>query len=197
MALAEIWAHECKRLGMKSVVHISHMCLRTARALAAHAAKVGADSIGMYPPFAPESPPDLATVVSSIEFATRGIELPLYYYHIPAVTGVQLNVSDLVDYSRQHSLLPRLSGARHIFISTISLSCIESRCFFFICSAGVKFVSDDLRDFARVQAFQQFDALWAPEPKIQVTASRPLSTPALTPALRPGGSLGAKRLRAG
>jgi hypothetical protein len=35
----------------------------------------------------------------------------MYYYHIPAVTGVFLNVSDLIEYSKAHSLLPRLTGA--------------------------------------------------------------------------------------
>ncbi len=35
----------------------------------------------------------------------------MYYYHIPAVTGVFLNVSDLIEYSKAHSLLPRLAGA--------------------------------------------------------------------------------------
>ena len=78
MMLAELWVHECKRLGMKTVVHVSHMCLRTARDLAMHAAKIGADSIGMYPPFAPESPPTLAAVAQSIDFATRDAGLPLY-----------------------------------------------------------------------------------------------------------------------
>jgi dihydrodipicolinate synthase/N-acetylneuraminate lyase len=77
MMIAELWVHECKRLGMRTVVHVSHMCLRTARDLALHAAKIGADSIGMYPPFAPESPPNLAAVVRSIDFATRDVELPL------------------------------------------------------------------------------------------------------------------------
>lgn len=111
MMAAEMWVHECKRLGMKTVVHVSHMCLRTARDLAHHAAKIGADSIGMYPPFAPEAPPNVAAVARSIDFATRDVELPLYYYHIPAVTGVFLNVSDLIDYSKAHALLPRLSGS--------------------------------------------------------------------------------------
>ena len=78
MMLSELWVHECKRLGMKTVVHVSHMCLRTARDLAIHAAKIGADSIGMYPPFAPESPPTLAAVAQSIDFATRDAGLPLY-----------------------------------------------------------------------------------------------------------------------
>lgn len=111
MMAAEMWVQECKRLGMKTVVHVSHMCLRTARDLAHHAAKIGADSIGMYPPFAPEAPPNVAAVARSIDFATRDVELPLYYYHIPAVTGVFLNVSDLIDYSKAHALLPRLSGS--------------------------------------------------------------------------------------
>jgi N-acetylneuraminate lyase len=107
---AEVWLGECQRLGMKTVVHVSHMCLRTARDLAQHAAEIGADSIGMYPPFAPEAPPNLATVALSLDFATRDVELPLYYYHIPAVTGIYLNVSDLIAHARQHSLLPRLAG---------------------------------------------------------------------------------------
>ena len=76
--LAELWVHECKRLGMKTVVHVSHMCLRTARDLALHAKKIGADSIGMYPPFAPEAPASLAAAARSVDFATRDVELPLY-----------------------------------------------------------------------------------------------------------------------
>ena len=101
--LAELWVHECKRLGMKTVVHVSHMCLRTARDLAIHAAKIGADSIGMYPPFAPESPPDLAAVARSIEFATHDIDLPLC--NAPTST----NTAFWTDFMSRKVLLPHPS----------------------------------------------------------------------------------------
>jgi hypothetical protein len=78
MLLAEMWVQQCKRLGMRTVVHVSHMCLRTARDLALHAAKIGADSIGMYPPFAPEAPASLAAAARSVDLATRDVDLPLY-----------------------------------------------------------------------------------------------------------------------
>jgi hypothetical protein len=39
---------------------------------------------------------------------------------------------------------------------------------------GVKFVSTNLDDFARVQSNTGFDALWAPEPKLQVIPFCPL-----------------------
>ena len=101
--LAELWVHECKRLGMKTVVHVSHMCLRTARDLAIHAAKIGADSIGMYPPFAPESPPDLAAVARSIEFATHDVDLPLC--NAPTST----NTAFWTDFMSRKVLLPHPS----------------------------------------------------------------------------------------
>jgi len=50
LRLAERWA-QVARGRLKVVVHVGHLCLRDAAAMAAHAARVRADGIAMLPPF--------------------------------------------------------------------------------------------------------------------------------------------------
>lgn len=95
------------------IVHVGHTALPDCRQMAAHAAEVGADAIGMMPPvyFRPESVDDLAGFCALV--AEAAPELPFYYYHIPAMTGVNLPMVDFLKAARDR--IPNLAGMKFTY----------------------------------------------------------------------------------
>lgn len=92
------------------VVQVGHNCLAEARELAAGAASVGADAISAAPPsyFRPAS---IEALIDCLAEITAGApELPFYYYHIPALTGVALDMAEFL--SRGNRRLPSLVGIK-------------------------------------------------------------------------------------
>jgi N-acetylneuraminate lyase len=84
------------------VVHVGHNSLHEARELATHAQSAGADVVSAVAPnYFPIS--DIATLVDSTALvAAAAPKLPFYYYHIPVMTGINV---DMVEFLR-------LAGAR-------------------------------------------------------------------------------------
>lgn len=92
------------------VVQVGHASLAEARELAAHAQAVGADAISATPPtyFRPNG---LAGVVDAIAAVAGGApELPFFYYHIPPITGVQVDVARLLPRAAER--VPNLAGVK-------------------------------------------------------------------------------------
>ena len=122
---AEAWARECDA-AFKLVLHVGATSLREARQLAVHAEGLGAHAISA---MAPTFPP-LGTVEQlgeyCAEIAAAAPNTPFYYYHIPALSRVDLPMSELL----------RFAEAR-----------IEN-------FAGIKFTSADLHDLARCTRHQ-------------------------------------------
>lgn len=112
--------------GFAVIVHAGHTCLSDSREIAAHAQKIGARAIAAMPPFF-FRPADVdALVAVGAEVAAAAPELPFYYYHIPAMTGVYLKMADY---------LPAAAKA----IPTL---------------AGMKFTYEDLMDYHRCLALE-------------------------------------------
>lgn len=116
------------------IVQVGNECLWHARELAAHAQEIGATAISAMSPvyFKPDSVETLA--LSMAEITAGAPELPFYYYHIPRLTGVDL---DMVEF----------------------LSCAESR---LPTLRGIKFTSPDVESFRRCVelAAGRYDILW-------------------------------------
>jgi N-acetylneuraminate lyase len=116
------------------ILQVGSESLAQARQLAAHAQKIGADAISAVPPlyFKPESVEILVEAMA--EIAAGAPQLPFYYYHIPAVTGVTHSMLDFL----------RLGGAE---IPTL---------------AGIKYTSTDVDQFAACVEFagDEFQLLW-------------------------------------
>ena len=93
------------------IVHVGHDSLAEATALAAHAAKIGADATSAMPPcyFAIR---DAAMAVDcAAAVAAAAPNLPFYYYHIPVMTGVAI---DVVDFLKQAGdRIPNLAGVKY------------------------------------------------------------------------------------
>ena len=96
---------------LPAVVHVGHSSLAEGRVLAAHAAKIGADAIAAIAPyyFKPNSVDVL--IDSMAELASGAPDLPFYYYHIPVLTGVALDVADLLRRGPQR--IPNLAGVKY------------------------------------------------------------------------------------
>ncbi len=92
------------------IVQVGSESLTQARQLAAHAQRIGADAISAVSPlyFKPDSAETLAASMAGI--AEAAPELPFFYYHIPAVTGVTISAIDFLR-SAEHAI-PNLRGIK-------------------------------------------------------------------------------------
>lgn len=92
-------------------VHVGHNSIAESRELAAHAQEIGADYISATPPtyFKIASVEVLVDCLSQI--AAAAPELPLYYYNIPALTGIQLDMIRLLELGQ--TALPGLAGIKY------------------------------------------------------------------------------------
>jgi N-acetylneuraminate lyase len=77
------------------IVHVGHSCIAEARILSRHAEQIGADAFSSVAAFyfKPNSVDNLANCMADIASAAPG--LPFYYYHIPHLTGVGM---DMVEF---------------------------------------------------------------------------------------------------
>lgn len=93
------------------IVQVGHNSLTEARSLAVHAAEIGADAIAAIAPmyFKPESTRILIDCLCEIASAVP--DLPLFYYHIPRITGMQVDVIGLLEQAEQR--LPSLIGIKY------------------------------------------------------------------------------------
>lgn len=93
------------------IVHVGHSCIADARMLAAHAAAIGADAFSAVAAFyfKPSSIENLTDCMA--EIASAAPDLPFYYYHIPHLTGVGM---DMIEFLRLGgSRIPNLAGIKY------------------------------------------------------------------------------------
>lgn len=77
------------------IVHVGAMSTAEAVRLARHANKAGADAVSSLPPLYYRV--GLSGMVAHLRAIAQAAELPTYYYHIPALTGVELAAGELVE----------------------------------------------------------------------------------------------------
>ncbi len=96
---------------LKVLVHVGHAAIAEARRLAQHAGAHGADAISSVAAFyfKPQSVENLVESMAEIASAAPGT--PFYYYSIPALTGVGM---DMVDFLRlAEDRIPNLAGIKY------------------------------------------------------------------------------------
>jgi len=96
---------------LKTIVQVGHNALVEARELAAHAQEIGADVVSAAAPsyFKVGSIDNLADCVAQI--ASGAPALPFYYYHIPALTGVALDMVEFLPLAAART--PNLVGMKY------------------------------------------------------------------------------------
>lgn len=92
-------------------IQVGHNSLLEARALAQHAAEIGADAVSATCPsyFRVDSVELLIQCMS--EVASAAPDLPFFYYHIPSLTGNQLSMPRFL--SEAGPRIPNLSGLKY------------------------------------------------------------------------------------
>ena len=108
LATAERWiAHQDESFSV--IVHVGAESVADAQALTRHAAEIGAFAVGtINPVFYKPNLDGIIRWLHTIAEAAGG--LPLYYYHIPSMTGAYLSVVELLE--RAATELPTLRGVK-------------------------------------------------------------------------------------
>ena len=93
------------------IVHVGHDSLAEAVGLAAHAANIGADVLSAMPPcYFPIRDAD-TLVQCCMTIAAAAPELPFYYYHIPVMTGVAVDMLDFLRLAGDR--IPSFAGLKY------------------------------------------------------------------------------------
>ena len=93
------------------MVHVGHSSIAESKKLAAHAQKIGADAISSVSAFYFKPDSAEAMVDCMAQIASAAPNLPFYYYHIPALTGVAVNVLDFLRLGEQK--ISSLAGIKY------------------------------------------------------------------------------------
>jgi|SRR5882757_6895410 len=93
------------------IVHVGHSCIAEAKMLAAHAAAIGADAFAAVAAFyfKPSSVENLVDCMADIASGAPG--LPFYYYHIPHLTGVGMDMIEFLRLAGRR--IPNLAGIKY------------------------------------------------------------------------------------
>lgn len=109
---------------LATVIQVGHECLTEAVALARHAGGLPVDAISATPPcyFKPATLDDLLDYLEPV--AAAAPEKPFYYYHIPAMTGVDFDAGEFLQEAVKR--LPTLAGIKYsdTDLSTL-LACLQ------------------------------------------------------------------------
>ncbi|WP_099370690.1 dihydrodipicolinate synthase family protein [Sphingobacterium sp. 1.A.5] len=81
---------------IKVIVHVGHSSLEEAKKLSKHAAKIGADGFSSVCAFYFKPSNENVLIDSLVEIANSAPNLPFYYYHIPHITGVNINLDTFI-----------------------------------------------------------------------------------------------------
>ncbi len=110
LAVAEKWTQSAGPK-LPVIVHVGHTCLADARALTAHAAKIGAAAVSALAPmfFKPRNIDELVDWCEAV--ASAAPSLPFYYYNIPSMTGVALPVAEFL--AKAADRIPTLVGVKY------------------------------------------------------------------------------------
>jgi N-acetylneuraminate lyase len=93
------------------LVHVGHTSIAECKKLAAHAAQIGADAFSSVAAFyfKPTSVENLVACMA--EIASAAPSLPFYYYHMPALTGVGMDMVAFLEQGEKQ--IPNLAGIKY------------------------------------------------------------------------------------
>jgi N-acetylneuraminate lyase len=106
---AEAWRNATPS-GLKLIVHVGHLSLLESCTLAKHAQQIGADAIATIAPcfFKPAGPEELVAWCQRVAGAAPTV--PFYYYHMPAMTGIDISATDFLACA--DGKIPNLAGIK-------------------------------------------------------------------------------------
>ena len=109
MQVAERWLAAAPP-ELKVIVHVAHNSIGESQKLARHAEQIGAGAIASIGPtfFRPSSVEQLVDFCAPVAAAAAG--LPFYYYHMPAMTGVNVPMPEFLRVGSKR--IPNLAGIK-------------------------------------------------------------------------------------
>ncbi|XP_067115424.1 N-acetylneuraminate lyase [Osmerus mordax] len=125
-ALAEEWCHQGNNRLEQVIVHVGCMSLKDSQELARHAVTTGAHGIAVISPsfLKPSSVDSLKLYLKEVAMAAPS--LPFYYYHLPAVTGVNLAARDVLEGIEKQ--IPSFRGVKFSGTDLLDLGLCVSYC---------------------------------------------------------------------
>lgn len=109
-ALAEKWVETAPK-GLRVIIHVGYADPETSRALAEHAADIGAYAIGEIGPMMNQTGNIQELVDYTTATASVASELPYYYYHMPSINGLFFHMIEFLQ--RAEDKIPNLAGIKY------------------------------------------------------------------------------------
>lgn len=110
MKIAEAYSQAIQKR-ILLLVHVGHSSIEESKKLAAHAQRIGADAISSVAAFY-FKPDSVDTLVNSMaEIASAAAHTPFYYYHIPHLTGVAMDLTEFLRLGEAR--IPTLAGIKY------------------------------------------------------------------------------------
>jgi N-acetylneuraminate lyase len=110
MAIAEAYVKAANKR-ILVLVHVGHSSIAECRKLAAHAERIGADAISSVAAFY-FKPATVSNLVKSIAaVASAAPNTPFYYYNIPTLTGVAMDMLAFLEQAEE--VIPNLAGIKY------------------------------------------------------------------------------------
>ena len=108
--IAEKWVEEGRNKLDKIIIQVGGTNMKDSQELARHASSIGASAIASLPHLFYKS--DVASLVDyCVELTSVVPDMPFMYYHIPAFTGVHINVEEFLEAAQDR--LPSLIGLKY------------------------------------------------------------------------------------
>lgn len=110
MAIAEAYVKAANKR-ILVLVHVGHTSIQECKKLAAHAAQIGANAFSSVAAFyfKPTSVQNLVDCMA--EIASAAPQLPFYYYHMPTLTGVGMDMVEFLAFGEQK--IQNLAGIKY------------------------------------------------------------------------------------
>lgn len=118
--VVEAWA-AAKPAALKLVVHVGHLSLTESCALAKHAQDAGADAIATIAPSFFKPPGERELVEWCTKVAAAAPKIPFYYYHMPAMTGLRITVTEFLKEAQGR--IPTLAGVKFTHEDLMDYGC--------------------------------------------------------------------------
>jgi len=98
---------------MMLIIHVGHTSLEESIQLTRHAVTSGADAVASIAPgfFKPDSIHDVINWCTPI--AAAAPDLPFYFYHMPSMNGVHLNIANFIAEAKAR--IPNFAGVKYTF----------------------------------------------------------------------------------
>ncbi len=116
--LAEICRDRCNK-NTKLIVHVGDNSIENVRELASHAKDTGVDAIAAVP--GSYYKPDEDAVRHYYSMVSSFVDLPLFIYHIPPMTGVQIKPETAVEMMEEHSVITGIKDSSGDFRNLLQL----------------------------------------------------------------------------